>query len=64
MKNRILRRFADRVAQLYFGGLEVSLRDILFGLLDRGRGFFGVGGGTRNMATAVAKTTKRHGKRL
>ena len=46
MKNRVLRRFADGVAQLDFGGLEVAFRDILFGVLDRGRGIFGVGGGT------------------
>ena len=47
MKNRVLRRFADGVAQLDFGGLEVPLGNILFGVFDRGRGIFGVGGGTR-----------------
>src|SRR4051812_24161061 len=47
MKNRVLRRFADRVAQLDLGGLQVPLRDILFSVLDRDSGIFGVGDGTR-----------------
>src|SRR5690348_6629335 len=47
MKNRVLRRFANGVAQLDFGGLEVPLRDILLSVLGRDRGIFRVGGGTR-----------------
>jgi hypothetical protein len=35
-QNGILRRIAHRVAQLDFGGLEISLCDILFRLLDGG----------------------------
>jgi hypothetical protein len=42
VKDRVLRRLSDGVAQLDFGGLEVSLCDILLGLFDRGRSLLGV----------------------
>jgi hypothetical protein len=37
MQDRILRRLANGIAQLDFGGLQVPLCRILFGVLDRGR---------------------------